>query len=370
MSRTPAKPEKSGNNTDEIRLEELWIDKYARITRCEYLAKKLFHKPEYGCYLLLIFLFIFTDIILQSIAYLTYGWNIFQYTPFIGLSTYIGLFFGVWAIRQYRKIYYRTLTKLKENNLISSVNDFTPIARFKIRFILLICGYIIIASLINTYASPVLKDPSLIGNPEAVVSFFSQGWLHGFLIIAVWIMFFVPIVTEFVSLFFGIHVIFPYRFNKYKQKLKQDENLPLEEFKTIGYLFMRSVELYYIGVTFFLVCALSSAFRMGIFSIAFFIGAVVLGFILFFAPQIAFHSYIHQEKERLLKSIKKDLLKLTPKTDEEFMHYYVLKSKFDLAEKIKEYPFDTLIIRELIFAAIIPISAEIIIRLSSGYFGL
>jgi hypothetical protein len=369
LSETSAKSEESGNNNDEIPLEKLWIDKLARITRCDYLAKKLFNKPDYGIYLLLFILFLFTDVILQSIAHIIYGWNVFQYTPLIGLTSYTGLYFGVWGIRQYRKFYYRTLQKLQENHLISSSGKYTPIAPLTLRIILLICGFILISCLIYSHIAPIIQDPSIIGNPESRGSLFSQGWIHGSLISTIWITFYVPIVTEFVSLFIGIHVIFAIRLQKNKLNIKLENPMYFDEFRSIGFLFMRSVELYYIGVTLFLVCALSSAFRMGVYSIAFFVGAVIFGFILFFSPQITIHNYIHREKERLLISIKRDLLMMVPKDDIGFMHYYVLKSKYDLTEKIREYPFDILILRELVFAAIIPISAEIIIRLSSGYFG-
>jgi uncharacterized membrane protein YciS (DUF1049 family) len=387
---------------------ELWIDKLSRFTYCDKISLKLFNDKKYGPYILILFIFLITDPILQLIGYLRFGWTIYHLTPFNFILLYGGLFFGIWAIRRYVKYYNNMNKNLKKNKVTSSIFLLKPITPKYLKFIILIIGIFMISCRIGIDLINTLQTSSIIGNPEFnVQTMFSQDWYHGIILSFVYYFVYVPIIVEFVTLFLSIHLYFPIRFNrlikgfnslvdKYNTRLSSVDNDEDREYihriiyknfinlnysdphlfcglKPLGDLFLESSGLYFIGVTFFIFATVFSPWRIGLFSALFFIGAIFLGFFLFFMPQISIHNYMKKMKKKKLEEIDKMMrnegsdiegaLKTEPfniKDAVQYIHRYV---QYNHANKLREYPFDITTIRDLILTAIIPISSEVVIRI-------
>ena len=149
----------------------------------------------------------------------------------------------------------------------------------------------------------------------------------------------------------------------------------------IGKLFQRAAGIYFIGLTVYVVATIGAHYRFGLVSYAFFIGAWILGFALFFVPQLTIHFSMKKMKEKKLIEIEKRIRKekgdkggfLFPrkfKDEKTALEYIYAYLEYNHADKLKLYPFDISTIRDLMLMAIIPISAEICIRIYFHYMGI
>jgi hypothetical protein len=184
-------------------------------------------------------------------------------------------------------------------------------------------------------------------------------------------------------LFFGIHIFLPLRLRRKGIKLNFSDPHLFGGLESIGILFKQSSGIYFIGLTIYLVEVIEAQMKFGPMSIAFFIGGWLMGFILFFLPQFSIHSQMKKAKREKLEELEneikhmgndkegyvfpRDLKKVTIKEGLRFLYNYV---EYNHADKIKLYPFDISVIRDLVLTAIIPISAEVIIRMYFAYIGI
>lgn len=360
-------------SSKKIPLEkELWIEKIARITYAEQLGRKLTGKDGLGPY---IFQWIFQIVViavLPIIAFIQFRFNLWFVGP-IGLVVVLfGVTYAVWATKKFRSKYYETISLLRKNRVISDSKFYSPITPMYIKFTVLFLGLAgLLLRIIYVEIIPILQNPSLIGNPSADnYSMFSFGLIRGILLSLIWILVYLPLLAEFAALFFGIHIFLPLKFKERGLKFNFSDPQLFGGMGPIGNLFKQSAGIYFIGLTVYLIATISAQYRFGPISIAFFVGGWILGFVLFFLPQLTIHKQMKQAKQTKLKEIGKNLMDATPDNMKKYLKYLYLHTKYNYAEKMKTYPFDVSTIKNLMLTASIPISAEVIIRIYFHYLGM
>lgn len=162
------------------------------------------------------------------------------------------------------------------------------------------------------YFSFVLVNAGVISNPltgeyVGTVTFgFSASYLLNYFIFTIA---YLPIMTESVACFFHIYLVFPFRFREENPDLKFSD---LERFggtQKAGNLLLLSSKFYFGLLTIFTLVPVIFPGILGPGSMAFFIGAWVLGIVLFFLPAFIIHVYIRNEKKKKLKELEKEVKK-------------------------------------------------------------
>jgi hypothetical protein len=351
------------------------------LTYFDRLGKKFTDDESNGIYFLAIFILVFELLVLQSIVFIEVGWSSWSYAPLLLITESVLIFFAIWSIKKFKSQYLKTIGILRKNKIISKKNVFSTIIPKKWRLVFLIIAEVGIFFRILIYdIIPVLQYPSIIGNNIGVMTIFNPGLIHAVFIIIYWSLFLIPLSAEFVSMFIGIHVYFPYLFQKSKLHLKLSDPHLFFGLRPIGRLFVHSALIYYIGLTLVLIYVWSSHWEFGLGTISFFIGGWILGFVLFFTSQVVIHNRMKQAKQKKLEEIerkiqkegkdRKSLLETEPKDivdSAKYIHRYV---QYNHADKLRVYPFDMTTIRDLMMVAIIPVSAEVVIRLYFHFTGL
>lgn len=367
---------------DRLIKEELWIEKIARITHMEQFGKKITGKDGLGPYIFQWIFQLINAIILPVIAIIQFGWSVWYVAPLGFVLTFFGITFAVWATKKFRNIYYDSLIKLKNNKVIFNTYRYNPITPKSIKYIIYLLGFsALLLRLIYVDIIPIINDPTLINTPGPEnLNIFANGIERGIIVTIIWMFIFLPLVAEFVSLFFGIHVYLPRRLKKYGIKIDYSDPYLLGGLEPIGKLLQASAGMYFIGLTVYLIATIGAQYRFGLASTAFFIGGWLLGFILFLFPQLVIHFQMINAKNEKVKELEK-LMKKTgsdiggpvtenPIDDSERIKYVYLYLKLNQSEKLKAYPFNMSTIRDLMLTAIIPITAEVCIRIYFNYLGI
>ena len=363
--------------------EELWIEKIARITRCEQLGQKIFHRKGLGPYLFQWFFQIINMVIVEIIALSECGQSFWSYGAMALVLTFFGVTFAVWAIKRYKDKYYKTINALKEKNVISETYRYAPIIPDRAKLIILFLGFsAILLRIIYVDVIPTIQNPEIIGNPNlATLNAFSNGLVRGTIAILIWVFIYVPLVSEFVALFFGIQISLPLIIRRTGLNFRFSDPHLFSGLSPIGNLFKQSAAIYFIGLTIYLMSTIGAQYRFGVASTAFFVGGWILGFVLFFAPQLTIHSQMKQAKQKKLEELEERirgdgdddggfLFPRELKDGKNALKYIYDYLEYNHADKLKVFPFDMTTIRDLMMVAIIPISAEVIIKLYFHFTGL
>ena len=279
-------------------------------------------------------------------------------------------------------MYSETIEIFKDKKIISNSKLYFPIIPLEYKLIIFLLGLAaFLLRIIYVEFFPILQDPSLLGNPGPTnLGLFAFGSVHGIIVSVIWLLFYFPLLAEFSALFFGIHIFLPLKFRKSDLKFDFSDPRLFSGMEPIGNLFKRSVGIYFLGLTFFLLMTIGAGYRFGPVSTAFFIGGWILGFVLFFIPQLTIHFKMKEAKQMKIEDIYKDFKNVgkndvgpiveDPKNNVQRVQYMYLYLKLFYIEKLKEFPFDIRTIRDLSLAAIVPISAEVIIRIYFHYMGM
>lgn len=355
---------------------------------------RLFKRKGLGPYIYQ-WLFQFILIIpLQIYTFYRYEWSFWLIAPAASIIVLIGLTFAVWATKQLRLHYFNTILQLRNKDTISDNMLYNKFIDSRIRKIVFILGVsALLLRIIYVDILPILTNPDIIGSPFIQTdSVFSKGFVHGIIVLFVWLFVNIPLMCEFVSILFNLHFLLPLDFRKEKIQLDYYDSYLLGGLKSLGNLFNKSTGYYFIGITFFLIYTVDAKYRFGFFSTVFFIGAWILGFVLFFIPEILIHIEMKKAKQEKLAKLEQELGRIDPlrggpvediqssnfpkknkrkKNSNKIILLYLHKYfTFNHVEKISVYPFDISTIRDLILTAIIPISAEVFIRIYFHYSGL
>ena len=335
-----------------------------------------------GPFILYWIVLIFDIIVLPLVCFIRFGYTLWFIQQLGFLLTIVGITYAIWAAKKFRDMYYKTLEIFSDRKIISKPKFYVPIIPLNFKLLVLFLGLVaFLLRIIYVEVIPILQDYSLLGNPgPANYGLFSFGIIHGILVSFVWLLFYLPLLAEFSALFFGIHIFLPLKFRKSDLKFDFSDPHLFSGMEPVGDLFKRSAGIYFIGLTIYLITTLGSRYRIGIISTAFFLGGWILGFVLFFVPQLTIHYKMKKAKQMMIEEINHDFKKVenkdvgplieAPKNNINRVKYMYLYLKLIYAEKLKVYPFDIRTIRDLTLTAIIPISAEVIIRIYFQYAGL
>lgn len=362
--------------------EELWIEKITRKLKFNALGKKLFNKPELGPFLYLWFFFFIDNGLMKIFDYIRFGHTFWSVSPISIIASLIGLTFGVWAIVELRNKYYSTIDELKKNDLIKKNSFMPPIMPWHVKVIIYFLGLIMLLSVIWNHASEIVFYPEHIGDfTLSYIGIFHFGWLSGIVYSIIWVAIYLPIIVEFVSIFFGIFLPWIFKSKKVFNKIKFSDPHLFGGLEPIGNLFKLTSSIYFGGLTIYLIQAWLGYWKFGPYSISFFLGGWILGFVLFFIPQISIHNFMKSNKRRIkieaMTRIQKEssdefsfLFPRKFKNNKEAFNYIYDYLEFSHADKLKVYPFDMRTLRDLMLTAIIPISAEVFIRIYLHYIGM
>lgn len=300
----------------------------------------------------------------------------------IGL-TFFGITFAVWATKRFKNIYYETIKILIGKGIIPEGEYYIQIIPKWTKIIIFFLGEAaLLLRIIYVDVIPVLQNPALVGSPGPEnLNIFAFGLIRGIIVSLIWILAYLPLLSEFVSLFFGIHINLTLKLYKKPLKLEYSDPHLFSGLYPLGNLFQRSVGIYFIGLTTYLIATIGARYRFGPASTAFFLGGWILGFVLFFAPQLVIHYSMKQTKQERLETAEKRIRAhgrddegfLFPRTledEEDALNYIYDYLEYNHADKLKVYPFDVSTIRDLMLTAIIPIFAEVFIRLYFHFAGL
>lgn len=342
--------------------EELWIEKMARVIKLDKLSEILTNKKDNGVYLLAILFFV-TDLgVGRLMQLMKYGWWDWERTPLVLTLYIIGILFGIFSIKYMRKKYFETMDRLgfgaeeneKGNNFILST---------KVKVIFWILGFLALLLIIGNHIYAATLNPSLIGDRTAAKTILRGGILSAIIIYSIWIIGYLTVITEFFSIFVGIHML-PRKIIRRKPKIDIFDPARCGGFRPIGLLFLVSSSFYFIGLLLYTYAQIANK-TVGIGSTIFFYGAWLFGFALFFLPQILVHNYMKNEKNNLLNEVINKIKDLEFRMHKKFnkkiedletqidsLRLYVM---LDHIEKMKVWPFGIDIIRQLFLVAIIPL---------------
>ena len=231
--------------------EELWIEKIARITRCEQLGQKIFRKPGFGPYLFQWFFQIINMVVVEIAGLFESGQSFWSYGAMALVLTFFGATFAVWAIKRYRDKYYKTINALKEKKVISETDRYIPIIPGYAKLTILFFGFFaMLLRIIYVDIIPTIRNPEIIGNPSpATLNLFSYGLIRGTILILIWVFIYTPLMSEFVALFFGIQIALPLTIRKTGLNFRFSDPHLFGGLSPIGDLFKQSAGIYFIGLT-------------------------------------------------------------------------------------------------------------------------
>jgi len=358
--------------TKSIKIPEegkLWIEKLSEFLYLEKFGKTVFKRDGLGPYIFVSVGIIIDLIILQIAFFYVCGWNSWLSLPLYLPILPVSLFFSIWAMKFLRDKYYATVKKLCDNKTITGEKEnLNVVIKNEYKNLILIIGFILFLYRTWVEIFITLQNPNMIGTIDPLISsVFSAGWIIGILTNCIWYVFYLIVVVEFFSIFVGIHGFFASKFINAEPSFKFLDPDLSGGFESIGELFLYSVIVYYIGLALLILAAWSVNWKYDMFSISIVIALWIFGYILFFVPQIRIHKYMKKKKREFLIDCEKKILvtiddkKVVSNKDIlRNINNYVL---FNHAEKMREYPFNMGTIRDLMLAAIIPISAQVLLNL-------
>lgn len=328
----------------------LWIEKISEFTKFSSLGEKLFGDRGKGPYLFLLFFWILN----ASTVPLT-AREIFD--GYVRILIYlIGLSAGIWALKKLDTEY-------------NKVSDFFNLAdksvSMKLKIFIFISGLVFYFSYV-TVGAGVIANP-LTGEYVKTVTFgFSAPYLLNYFIFT---FAYLPIIAEFAAYFLHIHLVFPFQFKNEKPDLDFSD---LERFggtQKIGSLLLLSSKFYFALLTIYTFVPVIFPEMLGPGSMAFFIGAWVLGIVLFFLPTFIIHIYIRNEKKKKFRELEKEVEKagregggrfeVKPEDQSERTEYIFLYLEHEHVYDTSEWPLDPNLVQQLVFTVSLPLALQL-----------
>jgi len=338
---------KDGKNSPRY---ELWIEKLSKITGFEKLGKKLTGKSGFGPYVYFFILFSFTHVLWTTSIY--YKQNELYPGNFLTILIIVGLAFGIWSMRRLRDKYKETVEKMGLTRFNGSFNCMAS-RNVKISFFILAVLIFSIYQIFHFHEN-IPRSPYIM-----IIIFFVLMQIYT-----------VPIIAEFTSIIYAIHITLPNKLSKIKIDFNCSDPSGKMGAEPIGDLILLSSKIYFVGISLFTLNLLQAVFihpyiEVGLLSYIFIFSGWIFGFVLFFVPQMKIHKLLKEQKREKIREIYKGLEVIRIDEEEKadaplhnlnnILRYVYTYLKLDMINKQSEYPFDFEKFQSLLSIAIIPL---------------
>jgi hypothetical protein len=338
--------------------EKPYIQNISELLHFDKFADRLKLNKEYGSVL---FISIVTILVLIMCDVFRWYYNI---NIFISDSTIlIGIIFTVFATIFLYIAYYKTLDYLVKRNFIgpgirNELNSILP--RWVKPGLLVLAMLSFLASNIVAWLADN-KNPEYINSIRFVLAWRLTQPIYQIFVVGV-------IVADMFYISLGIFRL-PFRIKKDITHIDILDPERCGGIKPVGKLSVYVATVYFIGLLMFMVFLIYINLFKDIGIKLLFVGGIILGFILFIIPQLGIHAFMKKEKEKYLEGLveqinesekqnpittEEDIKKL--KADIKILQLYL---KYERGQKMEEYPINSEILKEVIFAALIPIAVEL-----------
>lgn len=324
----------------------LLITRAARKTRLHALAERLGH-PDKAHFYYIVVILVLDLLVLSMIQYMRRG-----YHPILAFPLWfvppVGTVIGVWVVRHLARQYDTMM-----NTLIERADNPKPLRggvasiRFQqFLYVLIVAGGILFYSFQSDIRLALAGEVLFIG--KFVVVFLGLYYLF---------------IAEAVAVIIGIHILLPWRIVQSEFQLDFGNRDRLGGLKSVGQLIQRSTQAYFIGLFLFTLVVFASLIFPSqpvpapgnVFS-AIFIGAWIMGFVLFMLPTALLHREMKHQKEEQLQLLHDELVKHgehnttipnRPAEDEEIPQYLYFHLALDQVERTHEYPTNAELMRDI-----------------------
>jgi len=357
----------------------MWMHKLVRFTHLDRLAKGIGINEKYAPLLYAIIAIVIMYAVTNSYELVTFGWADLVLRPISALFIISVVTLGILGMIHLHRIYYDTLGYLFNNRRIAreSKDELSVMIPAWAKKVLLGI-WLLIAFLFSLSQWWAIKEnPNLIGS-RTLNQEFSGGYPVGIGVAIFYMAVISPGAADLFTIFIGV-LRLPTRIAKQiSGRLDLLDPARCGGLRPIGVLAVQSSIVYFSAIT-----MINVLFMMGgglplgwilVFGIGW-----MIGICLFIIPLLNVHYYMKREKEKYLTKIIHDIKKARRKrsktisgkmtTIEYRLHLMELHLEYESAEKLQEYPFDTKILRDVVFAALLPLIVEVIYTFLKPIFG-